>query len=107
MLSKELNVFMLLCPPLDNNDDDYMKMVYAGQNIKLDEAVEQNEKYVEKRSTNAFLGGRQERMEDVLGLLANVWGLSAFMMDDDNKMSFYEWLHHDLANFLLSKHVRC
>ena len=85
MLSKELNVFMLLCPPLDTNNDNYMKMVYAGQNIKLDEAVEQNDKFCEKRSTKAFLGGRQDRMEDVLGLLANAWGLSAFMMDDSNQ----------------------
>jgi len=106
MLSKELNVFMLLCPPLDSNNDDYMKMVYAGQNIKLDEAVEQNEKFCEKRSTKAFLGGRQERMEDVIGLLANAWGLSSFMVEDDHPMTFYEWVHRDFAAFLSSKPVR-
>ena len=30
ILLKELNVFMLLCPPVDTNNDDYMKMVHAG-----------------------------------------------------------------------------
>jgi len=40
MLSNELNMFILLYPPLKLNNDDYMKIVYIRQNIKLDKAVE-------------------------------------------------------------------
>ena len=40
MLSKELNIFMLLCLSLDTNNNDYIEIIYTGQNVKLDEAVE-------------------------------------------------------------------
>ena len=40
ILSKELSIFILLYPLIDKNNNNYMKMVYARYDAKLDEAVE-------------------------------------------------------------------
>ena len=37
---------MLLYLPLNNNINNYMKIVYIEYSIKLDKAVEQNKKYL-------------------------------------------------------------
>ena len=49
---KELNVFMLLYLSLGTNNNNYIKIIYAAQNIKLDKVVEWSNKYCEKRSIN-------------------------------------------------------
>ena len=40
MLSKELNIFILLYSPIHMNNDNYMKMVYTSENVNLDKVVE-------------------------------------------------------------------
>ena len=71
MLSKELNIFLLLCLVLDTSNRNYKKIVYVDQNIKLNEAIDQNNKYYKKQSTKASFNDWQECIKDFLGQLFN------------------------------------
>ena len=42
-------------------------------------------------------------MEDVIGLIANAYGFSAFMIKEDHSMTFYQYIYQDFVILLSSK----
>ena len=56
MIKKELNITIILLPHYKSKNQEYLVILKVGLNVKLDEAVEQIEKYYEKFQIQAFAG---------------------------------------------------
>ena len=73
---KELSLLISIPPPCAGKNQDCPKALRAGLSIRLDEIVEQNSKFCERKSTKGFIGGRQWDVSDNASLLANICCLS-------------------------------
>ena len=105
---KELSVLMLLPPPYAGKNQEYLKTLRSGLNIRLDEIVEQSSKFCERKSTKGFIGGRQWEINDNVSLLANLCCLSNFLMDSTTKQDvpLCALITKDLADLLSSKAMK-
>ena len=81
-LDKELNFCCFLPPPYNNND--YQEMCKAGLDANLDDVVNQNEKFSQRKSTSLFINGRQSIIDDVAAGAANLINTCLFIADDED-----------------------
>ena len=105
---KELSLLVLLPPPCAGKNQECLKTLRVGLNIRLDEIVEQNTKFCERKSTKGFVGGRQCDVSDNVSLLANTHCLSNFMVVESSNQNIplSTFITKDLADLLSSKQTK-
>jgi len=62
-------------------------MCSAGLNANLDEVIDQNAKFCEKKATHLFIHGRQSSIEDIAVCLANIDCVSHFFIGESHNGS--------------------
>ena len=82
-LNKSFSVLTLIAPP--GNCDEFDQLQNSSANAELEEMLHQPSERRSSVSKTAFIKGRQETLDDVIALLANLIILGRFWVTFDGK----------------------
>ena len=75
-LKKYFSILTLLAPPV--NDDEFLLLQNSSKNVGLEEMLHQPSEKRSSVSKTVFVKGRQDSLDDVIALLANIMVLGRF-----------------------------
>jgi len=98
---------LLFLPPLIEENKAYKRLMKSMILHKFEEAMDQASKYKTKQILSSFTTGRQDNLDDLVSLLANIDALTSFIHEynEDHLPLVVQGLC-DTANFLTTKEFK-
>ena len=80
-LDKQLSVYYFLPLPYPGRNNKYNDFLQTSLLATLEEEIEQNEKFCEKKSTISFIDRRKDHINDIISTIANIVCLAQFILE--------------------------